>query len=149
MNEEQYMKMLGQSSHTSNVAGQTSYAAQTVGNEAYYRDVPMDNLESVTSADHAIPYLEMGSSFLIGMAVGFFIKKSFKAVLFILGFSLIIMFFMESQGIFTINDKVLEQSIASGTDYFNFLVASVKERITSFQSGVGALAGFVVGLKFG
>ena len=56
---------------------------------------------------------------------------------------------MESQGIFTINDKVLEQSISQGSDYFNFLVTSVKERITSFQSGVGALAGFVVGLKLG
>jgi hypothetical protein len=33
--------------------------------------------------------------------------------------------------------------------YFDYLVAAVKERITSFQSGVGAVAGFVVGLKLG
>lgn len=134
MNEKQYMEKL------SNTA---------VGQDAYYRDVPMDQLEGATNASHPIPYLEMGSSFLIGMAVGYFIKKSFKAVLFILGFALIITFYMESQGIFTINDKVLEESITNGSKYFDFLVASVKERITSFQSGVGALAGFVVGLKFG
>ena len=145
MTEEQYMQMqkLGQ------VPQNFKSAGEPLGQDAYYRDIPMEQLESATNVDHPIPYLEMGSSFLIGMAVGFFIKKSFKIVLFILGFSLIVTFYMESQGIFTINDKVLEESIANGSKYFNFLIASVKERITSFQSGVGALAGFVVGLKFG
>ena len=143
MNEEQYMQKLGHAHQN------FSNTAEKMGQDSYYRDVPMDQLESATNIDHPIPYLEMGSSFLIGMAVGYFIKKSFKAVLFILGFSLIVTFYMESQGIFTINDKVLEESITNGSKYFDFLVASVKERITSFQSGLGALAGFVVGLKFG
>jgi uncharacterized membrane protein (Fun14 family) len=129
MNEQEYMEKLGQAHFT--------------------RDIPMKPLEGNITAEHPIPFLEMGSSFLIGLALGYFIKKSFKAVLFILGFSLIMMFFMESQGVFTINDKVLEQSIQSGAEYFDFLVASVKERITTFQTGVGAVAGFVVGLKFG
>ena len=145
MNEEQYMQMKQQAQQGFANGGGME---KTTGNEVFYRP-PLDNIEGATNVDHPIPYLEMGSSFLIGLAVGFFIKKSFKAVLFILGFSLIMMFFMESQGIFTINDKVLEQSITQGSDYFNFLVTSVKERITSFQSGVGALAGFVVGLKLG
>ena len=118
---------------------------QKMGQGGSYREP----IESGISADTPIPYLEMGSSFIIGLAVGYFIKKSFKAVLFIVGFSLIVMFFMESQGVFTINDKILEESIANGAKYFDFLVASVKERITSFQTGVGAVAGFVVGLKFG
>jgi len=126
MNEQQYMEKMGQ--------------------ETYYRDIPMENS---ISADTPLPYLEMGSSFVIGLAVGFFIKKSFKMVLFILGFALIASFYMESQGIFTINDKVLEESINNGMQYFDYLVAAVKERITSFQSGVGAVAGFVVGLKLG
>ncbi len=142
MNEQQYLEKLGQ-------AHQNGGGMQKMGQESYYRNVPLDQLDSSTSVDMPLPYLEMGSSFLIGMAVGFFIKKSFKLVLFILGFALIITFYMESQGIFTINEKVLEESINNGAEYFDFLVASVKERITSFQSGVGALAGFVVGLKFG
>ena len=145
MNEEQYMQMKQQAQHGFANGGAME---KTTGNEVFYRP-PLDNIEGATNVDHPIPYLEMGSSFLIGLAVGFFIKKSFKAVLFILGFSLLVAFYMESQGIFTINDKVLEESISNGADYFNFLVASVKERITSFQSGVGALAGFVVGLKLG
>lgn len=137
MNEHQYMEKLHQSTNGD------------MGQSAYYRDIPLDNIESATSASHPIPYLELGSSFTIGLAVGFFIKKSFKMVLFILGFALIISFYMESQGIFTINDKVLEESITNGSKYFDYLVSAVKERITSFQSGVGALAGFVVGLKLG
>ena len=147
MNEEQYMEKLGKSMNGDNT-GHAQFA-EKMGQDAFYRDIPLDKMESATTADMPLPYLEMGSSFLIGMAVGFFIKKSFKVVLFILGFSLIIMFFMESQGVLTINDKVLEQSISNGSTYFNYLVSAVKDRITSFQTGVGALAGFVVGLKFG
>jgi len=135
MDKQQYMEKLNQGD-----------ALQKMGQDTYYRDIPMENN---ISADTPLPYLEMGSSFVIGLAVGFFIKKSFKMVLFILGFALIISFYMESQGIFTINDKVLEESISNGMQYFDYLVAAVKERITSFQSGVGALAGFVVGLKLG
>jgi hypothetical protein len=56
---------------------------------------------------------------------------------------------MESQGIFTINEQVLEQQIASGAEYFDYLVAALKERITSLESGVSAGAGFLVGLKIG
>jgi len=141
MDKQHYMEKLN---HANNInPGDTM---ETMGQGAFYRDMPMENS---ISADTPLPYLEMGSSFVIGLAVGFFIKKSFKMVLFILGFALIISFYMESQGIFTINDKVLEESISNGMQYFDYLVAAVKERITSFQSGVGAVAGFVVGLKLG
>ena len=143
MNEQQYQQYMQKSGQATNFSD-TQY-----GQDAIYREIPLDKMESSISSDTPIPYLEMGSSFLIGLALGYFIKKSFKIVLFILGFSLIMMFFMESQGVFTINDKVLEQSIASGNEYFQFLVASVQERITSFQSGIGAAAGFIVGLKLG
>ena len=141
MNEQEYMEKLNQGSNFKHADDM-----QKMGQDTYYRDIPMENNISV---DSPLPYLEMGSSFIIGLAVGFFIKKSFKMVLFILGFALIATFYMESQGIFTINDKVLEESISNGMKYFDYLVASVKERITSFQSGVGALAGFVIGLKLG
>jgi len=141
MNEQQYMEKLN---HTSNF--NQSGGMEKMGQSTYYRDLP---LESTITADSPLPYLEMGSGFVIGLAVGFFIKKSFKIVLFILGFALIATFYMESQGIFTINDKVLEESIANGVKYFDYLISAVKERITGFQSGAGALAGFVVGLKLG
>jgi len=141
MDKQHYMEKLNQAHQFSQ-----NGAMQKMGQDTYYRDIPM---EETISPDTPLPYLEMGSSFIIGLAVGFFIKKSFKMVLFVLGFALIASFYMESQGIFTINDKVLEESISNGMQYFDYLVAAVKERITSFQSGVGAIAGFVVGLKLG
>ncbi|HIP52056.1 MAG TPA: hypothetical protein EYG94_08220 [Campylobacterales bacterium] len=141
MNEQQYMEKLNQGSNFANNGGM-----EKMGQGSYYRDVPLEN--SIT-ADSPLPYLEMGSGFVIGLAIGFFIKKSFKMVLFILGFALITTFYMESQGIFTINDKVLEESVANGVKYFDYLISAVKERITGFQSGAGALAGFIVGLKLG
>ena len=141
MNEQQYMEKLNQTGNFSQNSGM-----EKMGQDTYYRDIPLENN---ISADTPLPYLEMGTSFVIGLAVGFFIKKSFKMVLFILGFALIATFYMESQGIFTINDKVLEESIGQGVEYFDYLVSAVKERITSFQSGAGAIAGFVVGLKLG
>ena len=141
MNEQQYMNKLNQASNFTN-----NGSVEKMGQSSYYRDVP---IESNITADTPLPYLDMGSGFIIGLAVGFFIKKSFKMVLFILGFALIATFYMESQGIFTINDKVLEESIANGVKYFDYLISAVKERITGFQSGAGAIAGFVIGLKLG
>jgi uncharacterized membrane protein (Fun14 family) len=108
-----------------------------------------DSASALPSAESPLAYLEMGTGFIIGLAVGYFIKKSFKAVLFILGFALIITFYMESQGIFVINEQVLEQSISSGAEYMEYMVAAIKERITGFQSGVGAGTGFLVGIKIG
>jgi uncharacterized membrane protein (Fun14 family) len=108
-----------------------------------------DSASTLPPAESPLAYLEMGTGFIIGLAVGYFIKKSFKAVLFILGFALIITFYMESQGIFIINEQVLEASISSGAEYFEYMVASIKERITGFQSGIGAGTGFLVGIKIG
>lgn len=115
----------------------------------YYQDIPIENIESKSFLDIPPPYLEMGSGFVIGMAVGYIIKKSFKLILFTLGFSLIIVFLLESQGLFSVNDKVLEESISKGSHYFNYVVSAIKERITSFQSGISVIAGFIIGLKLG
>ena len=127
MDKQQYMEKLNQGNY---------YSAS-------------EPINGTATADAPLPYLEMGSSFLIGLAVGYFIKKSFKIVLFILGFSLIMIFFMESQGVLTVNEDVLEKSISTGSTYFEFLVSSIQDRITSFQTGIGAGAGFLVGLKIG
>jgi uncharacterized membrane protein (Fun14 family) len=139
MTQEQYAEQLNQ--------------VNNVGHGGLQKMGYSNNLSETSSsmpvADSPLAYLEMGTGFIIGLAVGYFIKKSFKAVLFILGFALIITFYMESQGIFTINDEVLQQSIASGAEYFEYMVAAIKERITGFQSGVGAGTGFLVGLKIG
>ena len=80
MNEEQYMQKMQQAQQGLSSCGAME---KTAGNEVFYRP-PLDNIEGATNVDHPIPYLDMGTSFLIGLAVGFFIKKSFKIGLFIL-----------------------------------------------------------------
>jgi uncharacterized membrane protein (Fun14 family) len=143
MTQEQYTEKLNQT----NAYGDGGM--QKMGYQDYYNNEPSVYNAPAPSMESPIPYLEMGTGFIIGLAVGFFIKKSFKIVLFILGFALVVTFYMESQGIFTINEQVLEQQIASGAEYFDYLVAALKERITSLESGVSAGAGFLVGLKIG
>ncbi|CAA6804673.1 MAG: Unknown protein [uncultured Sulfurovum sp.] len=129
---------------------QVNHLGQSGNQKMDYNNYTEPSLyENSSTAESPLPYLEMGTGFIIGLAVGFFIKKSFKAVLFILGFALIVSFYMESQGIFTINQEVLEQNIEAGSAYMEYLFDAIKERLTSFQSGIGAGAGFLVGLKIG
>ena len=66
MNEQQYMEKLGQSDHAGNM--------EKMGQANMYRDIP---LEGNITAESPLPFLEMGSSFMIGLALGYFIKKSF------------------------------------------------------------------------
>lgn len=142
MTKEMYLEKMNQAQHMGQTANQKMGYSNSFTEPSVYGNAP-------DTASSPLAYLDMGTSFTIGLAVGFFIKKSFKAVLFILGFSLIVTFYMESQGIFTINQEVLEQNIAAGSDYMQYLVNALQERITSFQSGIGAGAGFLVGLKIG
>jgi len=105
----------------------------------------------ITSSDTMFPYMELGSSFMIGLAVGYFLKKSFKLLLLLLGFALVITFVLESQGIVSLNEANLESSVSSGMDMFKNFAMFLKDRLgeSTFTKGLGAVAGFFVGLKMG
>ncbi len=106
---------------------------------------------NVDTSGSGFPFLEMGTSFVIGLAIGFFMKKFFKILLLILGFALVALFVMESQGISTVDEHALEAGVSSGIDSFQGLAAMLKERLSNMTitGGAGAVAGFFVGLKFG
>ena len=97
------------------------------------------------------PFLEMGTSFVIGLAIGYFLKKSFKFLLLLLGLGLVVLFVLESQGYFQVNDGMIQEGVSSGVDSFQNLVAMLKDRLAQMEisSGVGAVAGFFAGIKFG
>ena len=88
---------------------------------------------------------------MIGMSVGYVIKKSFKLLLLLLGISIIAVFVLEQQGIVVLNEKALNQSVSLGTSGFNYFVAWLKARLMAlgFAGGASTAAGFVVGLKMG
>jgi len=104
-----------------------------------------------TAENIGIPYLEMGSGFMLGLSVGYVLKKSFKLLLFLVGLLVIAMFVLENQHIIVINEDSLDQNIALGTEAFKHFVFFLKERISSLKiaGGISAGAGFVVGLKMG
>ena len=106
---------------------------------------------TTTHNSGAFPFLEMGTSFVIGLAIGYFLKKSFKFLLLILGLGLVILFVLESQGYFHVNDGMIENGVSSGIDSFQGLVAMLKDRLSSMKisSGASAVAGFFAGIKFG
>jgi uncharacterized membrane protein (Fun14 family) len=99
----------------------------------------------------AFPFLEMGTSFIIGLAIGYFFKKFFKILLLVLGLGIVVLFVLESKGSVHIDDKMIESGVSSGMDSFNGLVTMVKDRLGSMKlsSSASAIAGFFAGIKFG
>ena len=60
--------------------------------------------EKIKSLD--LPYLEMGSGFMMGLSVGYFLKKSFKFTLLLCGLILVVLFILENKGIVAIDQVV-------------------------------------------
>jgi len=107
--------------------------------------------EEMTQKIPELPYLHMGSGFIIGLSIGYFLKKSFKIMLFLLGVGLVILFVLENQHIVVIDEKALGQSVDVGSEYMKRFFIFLKERLSSLHpaSGASSLAGFAVGLKMG
>ncbi len=94
--------------------------------------------------------INIGAPFLIGMAVGYFIKKTLKIGLFLLGFAVVALFVASYYGVIHLSGTELTHSVEKGTDAVNrfgsFLISSL-----SGLGGVGlsGCTGFFVGLKIG
>ena len=104
-----------------------------------------------TTEGWQLPYLEMGSGFLMGMSVGYVLKKSFKLLLFLTGLAVITIFVLEQKGIIVLNEVALDQNLNVGIEMFKTFGLWLKERLASLKiaGGASAVAGFVVGLKMG
>lgn len=98
-----------------------------------------------------LPYLELSGGFLIGVSVGYALKKSFKILLFLLGGIIILLFVLENQHIIMIDKNGLESSVSHwGIQVKNFAIF-LKERVSQYHTGskLSAGAGFLIGLKAG
>jgi len=98
-----------------------------------------------------LPFTNITSGFFIGLAVGYFIKKSIKLVLILFGLFVVILFFLQNQELVHLNSDTL----LNGTDKFLELIklvfSFIKEKLSFLQlsGGAGALTGFFIGLKLG
>ena len=96
-----------------------------------------------------IPYLEIGGGFLLGLSIGFALKKSFRALLLVVGLGFIFMIVLENQGSVSIDQIPLQEVIDIGAQKAKSVFELLQSRFEKYHiaGGVSALAGFIVGLK--
>jgi len=100
--------------------------------------------------DAKIPYLEMGWSFVLGLSVGYALKKSFKIMLLIFGLGFIFVFVLENSEVVKIQDIQLQEIVESFIKSIQSWITMLYEKLDKYENGkVGALVGFVFGLKLG
>ncbi len=106
---------------------------------------------TATSTESLFSYMDMGTGFLIGLAIGYTIKKSLKLMLLLIGLGMIGIFVLESNGYMTINEAHVTQTISYVSTTFQDFVLFLKNRLELFQvsKGLSAAAGFIVGIKIG
>lgn len=94
---------------------------------------------------------QLGSGFLLGFCIGFALKKGLKILALLIGFGLIILFVLEYYGLKSTNDDQIIEMVQSSRGYLEYGLTTLKDRIKSLEisGGIGAVAGFVAGFKFG
>lgn len=100
--------------------------------------------------DLAFLGLKLGGSFVIGFTIGYFIKKSLKIAMYIIGFQLVIFFIAEYFGLINVIDTGLIKAANGFSEgmriFWNFLY----NRLALFPTQtIGATAGILIGLKKG
>ena len=97
-----------------------------------------------------IPFLHLGGAFVVGLSLGFLLKKTFKIGLFVLGLVILLFFAAEHYDLITINETKITDMVDSGIQAAKSTSFFIKERLSSFTAkGLTAVAGFATGLKIG
>jgi uncharacterized membrane protein (Fun14 family) len=107
----------------------------------------MDN-QDIFSAPSLIT--NVGTPFLLGIAVGYFAKKMLRTALFLGGGIVVLLFVAEYYGVVHVTDSQLlhatDVAAEAAKSSSDFLLA----RLTGFTAkGVSATGGFVLGFKMG
>ena len=94
--------------------------------------------------------INAGAPFLMGMAVGYFTKKTLKIGLFLLGLSIVALFVAGYYGLITVSGSDLTHSVEKGSGAANRFGAFLLANLSGLGGvGLGGCAGFFVGLKMG
>ena len=98
-----------------------------------------------------IPFGKISTGFFIGLAVGYFLKKSLKLVLLLFGLLIVVLFALQSHDIIHINNGGLIGNANKLVALLKGVGSFAKENLSFLQvSGAsGAMAGFFSGLKLG
>ena len=97
-----------------------------------------------------IPYIDMGWSFVLGLSIGYAVKKSFKFLLLLFGLGFIFIFFLENKKVLTTDELHLKELIESFLTSLNVWKDLLIERLGKYENGeISAMAGFIFGIKLG
>jgi uncharacterized membrane protein (Fun14 family) len=92
----------------------------------------------------------VGTPFVMGLAVGYFAKKMLFMTLFLCGAGIVFLFVSEYYGIAEISDIQLQQAVDSAADAAKQSGDYLVKRLSGITSkGISAAGGFFVGLKLG
>lgn len=98
-----------------------------------------------------IPYTNIGGSFLLGLSIGYALKKSFKILLVIFGLGFTFVFALEHYSIITLNQDILNSHLSTVIEHTKTYTVMLKDRLGEYNTEgiLGAGAGFLAGLKIG
>ena len=92
----------------------------------------------------------VGTPFVMGLAVGYFAKKMLLMTLFLCGAAIVLLFVGEYYGITEISDVNLQEAANTATDAAKQSGDFLVKRLSGIPSkGVSAAGGFFVGFKLG
>jgi uncharacterized membrane protein (Fun14 family) len=112
----------------------------------------MNNTVAPSSDFFSAPFLlgSVGAPFIIGMAVGYFSKKTMKAALFIGGGFIVLLFISEYYGMVHVDNAELQHAAEAAVDAAESSSHFLVDRLSSITSkALSAVAGFFVGFKMG
>ncbi len=112
----------------------------------------MNNTVAPSSDFFSTPFLlgSIGAPFIIGMAVGYFSKKTMKAALFIGGGFIVMLFISEYYGMIHVDDAELQHAAEVAVDAAESSSHFLVDRLSSITSkGLSTAAGFFAGFKMG
>jgi uncharacterized membrane protein (Fun14 family) len=131
------------------VAGLTTYLTKkekTTPMKNNTADVPSST--DIFSSDFMIG--NVGTPFIMGLAVGYFAKKMLLMTLFLCGAAIVLLFVCEYYGVTTISDVNLQRAADSATGVVKQSGDFLVKRLSGITSkGVSAAGGFFVGIKLG
>lgn len=108
------------------------------------------DLEKVGSDLLWVLFTDVGAPFVMGLAVGYFVKKMLKTTLFLAGMFLTLLFIGESLNWLELKERVLIETTSTLLEGLKAFLLFLYERLSRIAlKGLSAGAGFIVGLKLG
>ena len=112
----------------------------------------MDANNFFTNLLNNTEYSKLGSGFLLGLSVGYFFKKSFKIMLFVLGLAVVALFWFDNNNtIEIVNNGTILGTFDKISHFVSAFGHFLYDKLSNMEAsgGAGAIAGFLLGLKLG